>query len=135
MPSILFLSTFSYAQTNWTVANQATFGWNEVTALFDGTVIPDGDVISYNAYLRADGDTGDGTLAGNTANAEFTITFPSEGKWIVGVQTVRAIGGDETNVLESIVIWSDSEDTTYVPSPFGFIYYIAPNAITGLGPK
>ena len=119
----------------WTVANQATVAWDAVTQNVDGETFPVGDVILYRLYIKKDGTAGDGAFAGETAALEFTLTFPTEGKWLAGAKAIRKPVADPTEIIESEMIWSDSTDVVYVPVPFGFIYYVKPGKVKGIGPK
>ena len=133
--SILFVSPAF--PVSWTVANQATVAWDAVTKTVEDVVIPAADLIEYEIYLvpssSANKDA-DKILLGTTQELEYTITFPSEGRWLAGARTVRTPEG-ETDKQYSIIIWSDSDDAIVVPSPFGFMYFAAPGSPGGFGPK
>jgi len=108
------------AQT-WVPTNAITVAWDAVT-------VPSGTV-SYKLYIKpATGGTESfaQTVTGTTA----TVSFPVEGRYYIGVRTVRSVDGIE---LESSNIgWSN--DAAYVMNgaTFGAQYYIAPGNITGL---
>ena len=133
--SILFLTTVALGAPSWTVANQSTVGWDAVTKLADDTPIPTGDTVTYRVFIKKDGTAGDGTQVTETAALEYTITFPTEGRWLVGIQAVRAPEANPTDLQLSTIIWSDNTDVLLVPVPFGFIYYLTPAEPGGFGPK
>ena len=132
---ILALTSVALGATTWTVANQSTIGWDATTLLDDGTPIPAGDTVTYRVYIKKDGETGDGTQAYETAQLQQTITFGQEGRWLVGIQAVRAPENNPDNIQVSQIVWSNTEDVALVPVAFGFIYYMSPRAVSGVVPK
>ena len=131
----LLLTTVALGATAWTVANQSTVRWDAVTKLANDTPIPAGDTVAYRVFTKKDGVAGDGTQVTETAELQYTITFPDEGRWLVGIQSVRAPQANPTDLQRSIVVWSDNADPLLVPVPFGFIYYLTPAEPGGFGPK
>jgi len=131
----LLLTGAALGATSWTVANQSTVGWDTVTKLANDTPIPAGDTVTYRVYIKKDGVAGDGTQVAETAALQYTITFPDEGRWLVGIQSVRAPEANPTDLQRSIIVWSDNTDPLLVPVPFGFIYYLTPAEPGGFGPK
>lgn len=109
---------------DWVTANQLTVGWDPVTA--DGA-------ISYNVYTR-NIHTGTETLAGNTTETQFTVTFAQEGRFVIGVETVRVPEFETEPIVSDLKTWSDSADPVAVPVPFGSKYYVKPFEVTGLRP-
>lgn len=119
---ILVCGIFSVANAQtWVPTNAIGVAWDAVT-------VPSGTV-SYKVYIRpATGGTE--SLAQTVTGTTATVSFPVEGRYFIGVRTVRSVDGIE---LESSVIgWSD--DATYVQNgaTFGAQYYTAPANITGL---
>ena len=131
----LLLTTVALGATTWTVANQSTVGWDAVTKLADDTPIPAGDTVTYRVHIKKDGTAGDGTQLTETAALEYTITFTAEGRWLIGIQAVRAPEANPEDLQKSTIIWSDNADPLLVPVPFGFIYYLTPAEPGGFGPK
>jgi len=120
---------------DWTVANQATVAWDAVTQNVDGETFPADDVILYRLYIKKAGTAGDGTFAGETDALEFTLTFPTEGKWLAGVKTIRKPKDNPDDIIESEMLWSDSDDIVTVPIPFGIVFYKPPKSAGGFGKK
>lgn len=134
--SFLLIGFAGTAQAiDWTVANQATVAWDAVTQNVDGEPFPAGDVISYRIYVKKNGAAGDGILAGETKALEFTITFPTEGKWLAGAKAIRKPADNPEEIIESEMLWSDSDDIIHVPIPFGFMFYKPPKSAGGFGKK
>ena len=131
----LLLTSAAIGAVTWTVANQSTVQWEKVTLLTDDSPIPTGDTVTYRVFIKKDGTAGDGTQVTETAALEYTITFPYEGRWLVGIQAVRAPEANPTDLQKSIIVWSDNADPLLVPVPFGFIYYLTPAEPGGFGPK
>jgi hypothetical protein len=117
----------------WKKTNQATVAWDAVTTLADGMPIPAGDVVKYRVYLanhQTDPDKANPALLGETDLLDYTITLNTEGRFVVGVQTVRYDGaGVELEV--STINWSDvnGEET---PNPFGIFHHIPPGRVKNL---
>ena len=73
-------------------------------------------------------DPGAHTLVLETTDTEAGITFPSEGKYAVGVRTKKSIDGQE---LFSEINWS-YENGEMTPNPFIVGYYTSPAAPVNL---
>lgn len=131
----LFLFVFALEKAmamDWMSVNQSTIAWDPST-LEGGGAVPDGDQLLYRVYTRPLGST-EQTMVGETADTKFTVTFSTEGRFVVGVQAVRIPQGETTEYVSRIT-WSDAEDITYVPDPFGIVYYLNPSDPKGLTPK
>jgi hypothetical protein len=131
----LFLAVFSFNfayAIEWLPTNQKTIGWNVVTKLVDGNDIPAGDTIQYQVYKVADGANKDTAVKlGSPITAlQAVITLTTEGKWLVGVSAERMRGG--VLISQATITWSDMIDVTYVPVPFGFVFYIPTEGVRGL---
>lgn len=105
----------------WHTANQITAGWDAVTAANPA------DVIKYAVYTKIL-PNGEPTLLGEQDTLTAVITFDTEGRYIIGVSTVRYIdtGLPTEERLESVVNWSDTNGEN-TPNPFGARYFINPN--------
>ena len=114
----------------WVGTNQSTIAWNAVSTNESGGGIPSGDTIKYRIYQKTYPNGAEETV-GDTESLQFTLTFSKEGRYVVGVQTVRIPQG-QTEELVSAITWSDSTDTAAVPDPFGIVYYERPSAPSGL---
>ena len=108
----------------WHTANQITVAWDANTAV----VAP--DVLKYGVYTKMLPD-GEPVLLQEQDSTAVTITFQAEGRYIIGVTSVRYVGGAEGERLESVVNWSD-ENGASTPNPFGASYYTIPDPPTGL---
>ena len=132
---IIALLTTSAFAVEWTTANQSTVGWDAVTQNVDGEPFPEGDTIEYDVFLVKESSTdrnADKIKKGTTADLQYVFTFDQEGRWLAGLQAVRTPAASPEDIKRSAIIWSDSIDVTFVPVPFGFIYFANPG---GFGPK
>lgn len=126
--TIVFTGWFAEAQ-QWVPANQSTIAWNATTTDVEGNPLPQDSVVKYYIYLKEFGVEGDGEKVGETDVLQYTVTFPGEGKFIVGVRSVRLAEGEV--VGESTINWSDVNGES-TPEPFGFIIYGPPAEPVGL---
>jgi hypothetical protein len=101
--------------------------WDEVTQLEDGTPV-DPAAISYEVYYAPLGDKASLILAATVTALSATVTFPSEGDWLIGVRTVRTVGADQ---VYSEINWSD-ENGAATPDPFIVRFLKAPGAVSNL---
>ncbi len=109
----------AWSQVAWKPTNQVTVGWDAVAP------IAAGDVISYKVYSKAE-SAGSGvppTFMIATSATQTTVTFQNEGKYFLGVSTIRSVGGAE--VESSTICWSNDNTCTFQGQAFG-IYYIIP---------
>ena len=132
--SVLTLGlAMSASAVEWHTANQVTIAWDA----YDGVIQP-GDQITYKVYSKQL-PAGAELLLNEVSTLGATITFTSEGRYIVGVQTVRGVdeNGDGTfdpdteQVLESEINWSDTNGE-FTPNPFGLRYFINPGKTKNL---
>ena len=120
---LVLLFAFGANAQNWISTNQSTVSWDATTDLV-GNPIPPNDSISYRVYLKKM-PNGPEVVVDDTDQLQYTITFGVEGRYIVGVQTVRVPENETEEVLSSIT-WSDSTDVVAVPNPFGIVYFESP---------
>lgn len=120
---------------DFTVVNEKTIVWDPVTKTDGGLDIPAGDTVKYQVWLVMDGAAKDTAIkAGPELDAtQYTITFSTEGRWLVGVEAIRIPEASPADVRKSAISWSDSTDPAVVANPFGFIYFEAPAPVGGLG--
>ena len=95
--------------------------------------VPDSGAISYEIYVSPYPvvdplDPGAHTLVLETPETEAVVTFPSEGKYAIGVRTKKSIDGEE---LYSEINWSH-ENGEMTPNPFIVGYYTGPAAPVNL---
>jgi hypothetical protein len=114
-----FLLMFTAAHAlEWHSANSITLGWdNTNTDLTD---------VSYEVFRTKHNHT-DTLSLGLTNATEMVVTLP-EGKWLLGVASVRIVDGQE--VARSEVAWSD--DPLYADPTFGVQFFKGPAAPKGL---
>lgn len=130
--ALLFVCS-TVGAVEWKKTNQATVAWDAVTTLVDGSAIPAGDVLKYRVYLanaQTDPDKANPALLGETDQLEYLITLNTEGRYWVGVQTVRYdSAGVELEV--STINWSDVNGE-YTPNPFGIFHHLPPGQVKNL---
>ena len=122
---------------DWSVVNEKTISWTPVTATSEGNDLAAGDIIKSQVYIVKDGDgkTTAVKVGPQLTALEYTITFSNEGRWLVGVQSIRIPVASPSDIQEGIITWSDVDDVALVPVPFGFIFFEPPGQVGGLGPK
>lgn len=121
---VLFAPT-AIAQT-WYTANQATVAWDAVAP------IAAGDTIKYQIYIRT-GTTGDGTAVGaEVTTTQTTVTFSAEGRYFLGVKTIRYPQGETVGIPSTNTAWSNVAGDCSAAGPFGIKYFVAPGSAGGL---
>lgn len=115
----LLISIPAWSQT-WYPANQKTVAWDAVT-------VPSGTV-TYKLYSQPESG-GTPTLMTTVATTQATVTFTVEGRYYLGVSTVRTVSGVE--VESSTISWSNNPAVCAGGATFGIQYLVAPNAPTG----
>ena len=121
---LLTISVFSLVGVagaiEWHTANQITVAWDAVTTV----TAP--DVLKYGVWTKMLPNSDAVSLSEQDTTA-VTITFEAEGKYIIGVSTIRYVnqGTPEEQRLESEINWSD-ENGENTPNPFAASYYITP---------
>lgn len=129
----LVVPTITFGQT-WVTTNQATVSWEAVTSLSDGTVIPATNTIKYVVYLSnatTDVDKTKPSEVGTVIDTTFVITLIDEGKYFVGLKTLR-FADDGTLANESIIGWTDDPAIVKDGETFGIRYFLAPNPVTNV---
>lgn len=128
------ITAFAQGSITWVAANEKTVAWDAVTTLEDGTTIPAGSAITYEVFRAGEGRT-NVTAAGATSSTQFTVAFPAEGKWLVGVRAKREMtdpNNPATVITEySATSWSDDPVAT-TPGPFGIITFKKPASPKGM---
>ena len=118
----IFLIVNVAGAVEWHTANQITVEWDAVTTV----TAP--DVLKYGVYTRMLPNA-EPVLLNEQDTTAVTITFEAEGKYIIGVSTIRYVnqGTPEEQRLESEINWSDTNGES-TPNPFGSSYYITPES-------
>jgi hypothetical protein len=128
--SIMFCFATAASGQDWITANQISIAWDAVTNLENGDPIPPGSTIKYQVWIRREGQTTATQTGGESEATQGVVTFNSEGRFFIGVEAIRY--ENDQVVARSSITWSDSEDAEAVPSPFGVIYYLAPQSAKNL---
>jgi hypothetical protein len=96
------------------VANEKTVGWDSVAP------IQPTDTIAYNIYTK-NLATDEIVFIETVPDLQKTIQFNVEGKFTVGISTVRTVADGE--VIESIINWSNVNGVS-TPNPFIIKWYV-----------
>lgn len=132
--SLLLFASVASAET-WYKVNQATFAWDAVTTLVqeDGTTIPvpATDVIRYNVFVKDRKTGAENEVAHEILETQFTISFPNEGFYYLGAQTVRYVSVDGLipsgdPPLTSAIAWSSDAAACLNNDPFGVRNHLPP---------
>jgi hypothetical protein len=115
----------------WYNANQGTLAWDAVTQLADGSAIPAGAVIKYLVWRRVYSVSTGEKVGGEIDATQQTITFSTEGSWLVGVQAIRYIDGTPS---PTEISWSDNTAVCKDGVSFGFKSFLAILQPAGLRP-
>jgi hypothetical protein len=110
----------------WKATNQATVAWDVVNTFDDNSAFPAGTTIQYGVYTRKDIDPplAPPAVQVTTVNVPTaTITFATEGKYYVGVQSLRFDTGVHNVGGDSTIAWSDVDTNCQGGVPFGFTFY------------
>lgn len=114
-----------FAQT-WYPTNQATVAWDAVAP------VATGDTIKYQVYTKI-GTTGTPAKVGGEITAtQLAITFSTEGRYYVGVESIRYPTGETIGTRSTTVSWSHDAAVCAVAGPFGIVYFVSPSAVKGL---
>jgi hypothetical protein len=113
------------AQT-WFTTNQATVAWDAVAPIVAT------DVIKYQVYTRI-GTTGNGAAVGGEITAtQLAITFAVEGRYFIGVKSIRYPVGETVGIPSAATSWSNDPLVCAAAGPFGIVYYVAPAGVRGM---
>lgn len=116
---LLLIPASSWAQ-QWVTANQISVAWDPVSV--------SSGVVSYKTYTKPAAG-GVETFFSTVTTTTATITFAVEGRYFLGVQTVRTLDGTE---LLSTIAWSNNPADCRGGVTFGAQYYIPPAAPGGM---
>ena len=130
---ILFCLIAPAEALQWQTTNQITIGWDAVTMMDNGEPIPADNTVKYRIYMTnatTDPDKTNPVVVTETDQLQHTLTINTEGKYIVGIASVRYDAGG-VEVSESVVNWSDVNGEL-TPNPFGLVHYVPLLPPTGL---
>lgn len=116
---VLGLSFAVSAQT-WHPVNQVTVGWDAAER-----------ATSYKVFVKSVNDMSIFEVRA-TSDLVYTITFESEGRYFLGVQSVREV---DEEIFYSTISWSDNSEVCFDGEAFGAIYYELPSDVGGLKVK
>ena len=125
---LMFFWTVQVNGQEWHTANQITISWDAVTEMQGGIAIPETDIIEYKVHLAnatTDPDKTNPVEIGTTAETTYTITLNTEGKFFVGLQTLR-MTSNRTFIAESIIGWTDDPEIAKDGNIFGLRYFMPP---------
>jgi hypothetical protein len=130
MIMLMFLAVPAQAQ-QWTTANQVTVSWDPVTTNIDGQPIT--GTVTYKTYSRPELGTFE-SLIGTVSETRSIITFTAEGRYFLGVKSVRNVDGVE--IESSRIAWSNNAADCQNGVTFGIQFFKAPANVTNikLGP-
>lgn len=134
---IIFLASIctSVHSQEWHVANQVTITWDAVTTLENNATIPEGNVIEYPVWLvnaDTDPDKVNPVAVGTTSETLYVITLGVEGRYFVGLQTVRR-SSEGIFLGESCIGWTDDPVIAANGDIFGLQYFVPPANAFGVG--
>jgi hypothetical protein len=122
----LFIITPIVSAQTWFPANQATVAWDAVAPLAAD------DVIKYQVYMRQD-TTSEGIAVGaEITETSLVVSFQDEGRYFLGVETIRYPVGEVTGIKSERKAWSNIVADCSVDGPFGIVYYVRPSTPSGL---
>lgn len=135
---LVFSISISAFGQEWHTANQATITWDAVTGTEGGTLFQETDIIEYRVWLSnaiTDPDKANPVIVGITPELLYVITLNTEGRFFVGLQTVRKQqqGSEIVLLAESEIGWTDDPEIVVDGNIFGLQYYLPPPPPHGVG--
>jgi hypothetical protein len=122
---ILLFVTPAAAQT-WQTANQVTLAWDPVAK------VQPTDTIKYQVYMRQDLVSNGTAIGVPVETAQATVTFTVEGRYYLGVETLRFVTGETEPVRSTTKAWSNDAAACGPDGPFGVKFFVLPGAAKGL---
>lgn len=136
--ALLLIASFGTASAEtWHRTNQATFAWDAVTTLQDGTTIPANDVVRYNVFMKNKQTGVETQVSENILETQATITFSQEGFWYLGAQALRYVSvdgmvPDTETPYTSEISWSSDPLVCFEGVAFGIRFHVPPGQIKNL---
>lgn len=119
----ILLMTGSALAEKWTTANQITVAWDPITV--------SSGIVSYKIYYKPISvPTPETMYAEKVADTQITMTFANEGRYYVGVRSVRTVDGIDLEA--STISWSNDPLAVLNGETFGIQYYNLPNSVGGI---
>ena len=125
LSAILLIAMPSAAQT-WHPANQATLAWDPVAR------IEPTDAIQYQVYSMPAAGGAAQKVGAEIAATQLTASFQQEGRYWLGVQSVRYPQGETAGIPSASISWSSDPAVCQGGAAFGVVYYTAPGNAGGL---
>ena len=107
------------AQT-WYTANQVTLAWDAVPK-----VLTTDQANKYQVYSRNDLVSLGTKIAGEITATQLVISFSTEGRYYLGVESIRYPAGETVGIKSVTKAWSNNAADTN-NSPFGVMFFTAP---------
>ena len=126
------LGSYAFA-IEWVPTNSSVVTWSPVTNFENGDPIPAADSVEYAVYIvdAASSDKSIPCELGVTSDILYTITLVAEGKYLVGLKTIRKCANG-VDVSESVIGWSDDPLIVSEGKTFGLSYFFIPAMVQGL---
>jgi hypothetical protein len=124
--AILILTALSTHAQTWHTANQVTVAWDAVAPTASG------DTIRYQVYSRTDTVSAGQAVGGEVTATQLLISFAQEGRYYLGVETIRYPQGETVGIRSANKAWSNVATDCGPDGPFGVVYYVAPGAPGGI---
>jgi len=123
---ILFLWVgIGNAQT-WYTANQVTLAWDAVPK-----VLTTDQANKYQVYSRNDLVSSGTRIGGEITATQLLISFSTEGRYYLGVESIRYPAGETVGIRSICKAWSNvAADTNN--NPFGVMFFAVPGSPGGL---
>lgn len=131
---LVAIYTLAHSQ-EWHVANQATITWDAVAVLSDGSAIPTDNLVEYELWLvnaDIDPDKANPVRVGTASETLYVVTLNVEGRFFVGLQTLRK-ASDGTLLGKSDIGWTDNPEIVANGETFGLQYFLPPASTRGVG--
>lgn len=118
---ILIFGFTGMASAQWKKGNAVTVAWDAAEG-----------ATSYKIYAKPEAG-GDETFMVKVDGAtQGTATFITEGRWLIGVSSVKTVGG--TEVESATKCWSNDNTCTFQGIAFGLEYIVPPQTPKNLRP-
>jgi len=122
---LMFAPAVVMAQT-WYTANQVTLAWDAVPK-----VLTTDQANKYQVYSRNDLVSLGSKIGGEVTATQLLISLTVEGRYYLGVKTVRYPVGETVGIPSVGTAWSNVAADT-ANNPFGVLYFTAPGFPGGL---
>lgn len=115
---VLILGFAMSASAQWKNGNSITVAWDAAT-----------DATSYKIYAKPEAGGAETFMIKVDGATQGTATFVTEGRWLIGVSSVKLVGG--TEVESTTKCWSNDNTCTFQGVAFGLSYFVPPQAPKG----